>query len=118
MSGILLDARRCNARDGITGALICRHDIFLQLLEGPEDAVQNTFDRIAHDDRHLEMVRRVLRHVPDRMFGEWSMLHDPAKSWIWSSEQIATGLLDTASEADFLDVFASLAQKVKADAPS
>jgi len=29
LSGILLDARRCNTRDGITGALICRADIYL-----------------------------------------------------------------------------------------
>ena len=34
LAGILLDARRCNKRDGITGALVCRHDIYLQLLEG------------------------------------------------------------------------------------
>jgi len=27
LSGILLDARRCNTRDGITGALVCRRDI-------------------------------------------------------------------------------------------
>ena len=31
---ILNDARRCNTRDGISGALVCRHDIYVQLLEG------------------------------------------------------------------------------------
>ena len=40
LAGILMDARRCNARDGITGALICRDDLFLQLLEGPEEEVE------------------------------------------------------------------------------
>jgi hypothetical protein len=33
LAGILMDARRCNTRDGITGALICRDDLFLH---GPE----------------------------------------------------------------------------------
>ncbi|MEO1331606.1 MAG: BLUF domain-containing protein, partial [Pseudomonadota bacterium] len=33
LNGILNDARRCNLRDDITGALVCRHDIYLQLLE-------------------------------------------------------------------------------------
>ena len=40
LAGILLDARRCNTRDAISGALVCRHDIFLQLLEGPEAVVR------------------------------------------------------------------------------
>jgi hypothetical protein len=34
LNGILVDARRSNERDGITGALICRGDIYLQWLEG------------------------------------------------------------------------------------
>ena len=40
LQGVLMDARRCNLRDRITGALICRDDLFLQLLEGPEAAVE------------------------------------------------------------------------------
>ena len=32
---ILMQARENNARNGITGALICREDVFLQILEGP-----------------------------------------------------------------------------------
>ena len=40
LAGILSSARRNNPRDGITGALICRDDLFLQLLEGPEAAVE------------------------------------------------------------------------------
>ena len=55
LSGILMDARHANIRDGITGALICRADIYLQWLEGPEAQVRKALDRIAHDDRHLEV---------------------------------------------------------------
>ena len=55
LNGILIDARRCNERDAITGALICRADIYLQLLEGPAAAVDATFARIAKDNRHLEV---------------------------------------------------------------
>ena len=35
LNGILMFARRNNPREAITGALICRHDLYLQLLEGP-----------------------------------------------------------------------------------
>lgn len=88
MSGILLHARQGNARDGITGALICRRDIYLQLLEGPTAAVQAVYERIRRDDRHLEVREHVNERVPARLFGDWAMLHDPAQSLIWSPEAL------------------------------
>ena len=36
LNGILVDARRSNERDGITGALICRGDIYLPVARGPQ----------------------------------------------------------------------------------
>jgi hypothetical protein len=47
LSAILATARRNNARRGITGALICRHDIYLQLIEGEGDAIDALFARIS-----------------------------------------------------------------------
>lgn len=82
LAGILLDARRCNARDGVTGALVCRQDIYLQFLEGPRSVVQAAYDRIRRDDRHLEVTMRVLETCDDRLFQYWAMLHDPASTWI------------------------------------
>jgi Sensors of blue-light using FAD len=46
LASILLQARDNNARNGITGCLICREDLFLQMLEGPRDLVTSTFSRI------------------------------------------------------------------------
>jgi hypothetical protein len=118
LNGVLSDARRCNIRDGVTGALVCRQDIYLQLLEGPADAVHGAFARIGRDDRHLEVETRVSRPVASRIFGDWAMLHDPAKSLIWSAAEVADGALDRASPADFTDMFESLAEKVKTDPPN
>jgi hypothetical protein len=81
LSGILLDARRCNARDGLTGALLCRRDVYLQLIEGEEDAVRAAIARIGRDDRHMDLVVHVAGPVAGRLFGDWAMLHDPAASW-------------------------------------
>lgn len=113
LSNILLDARRCNTRDGVTGALVCRQDIFLQLLEGPSDAVTQTFQRISKDDRHLEIKKRVSLTISTRMFGDWAMLHDPAKTWIWSPKDVSGGILERASQQDFLEVFENLAAKAE-----
>jgi hypothetical protein len=77
LAGILATSRPRNARENITGALICRHDMFCQLLEGPEGNVESCLERILRDDRHVEV--EVLLRVPvdKRMFGDWSMFHDP-----------------------------------------
>jgi hypothetical protein len=80
LAGILMDARRCNARDGVTGALICRREVFLQMLEGPERQVHDTFARIGRDDRHMDVALHLSAPASARMFGNWAMLHDPARS--------------------------------------
>jgi hypothetical protein len=110
LNGILLTARRNNARDEITGALICRHDLYLQLLEGPKAVVEARYLAIARDNRHLEVVKRVARPVTDRMFPSWAMRDDPAHSWMWTAQDVAHGALDRAAPADFIAVFARLAQ--------
>ncbi len=112
LNGILMIARRNNPRDAITGALICRHDLYLQLLEGPEAAVEARYVRIARDDRHLEVVKRVSRPVTERMFPNWAMRDDPARSWMWTAREVDQGALDRASPADFISVFSRLAAEI------
>jgi hypothetical protein len=111
LAGILLDARRCNARDGVTGALICRDDLFLQLLEGPIDAVEAAYSRIARDDRHIEVRALTRRPIADdaRLFPDWSMRDDPAQSWIWSRAEVDDGAPECASEEQVLAMFQRLA---------
>lgn len=96
LSTILMDARRANLRDDITGALICREDIYMQWLEGPESEVRNALARIDRDDRHIDMKLQVAGGVQGRQFGEWAMLHDPAASWIWSQGEVAGGAVGRA----------------------
>ncbi len=112
LNGILLIARRNNPLDAITGALICRHDLYLQLLEGPKDAVEARYRRIVSDNRHVEVVKRVSRPVSERMFPNWAMRDDPARSWMWTAQEVQKGALDRATPADFVAVFSRLAAEV------
>lgn len=114
LSGILLDARKHNERDAITGALICRHDIYLQLLEGPRAKVDATIERISSDDRHVNMQILLSEQCDMRLFGDWAMLHDPAKTVIWSDAEIADDILERTPPAEIKAVFASLAAQVAA----
>lgn len=105
LAGILSIARLRNAQTDITGALICRQDIYLQLLEGPAGRIETLFDRIAQDDRHMEVNVLVRCDVKDRLFPTWAMKHDPAQTWLWTPEQIEQGALQKASPCEIRSVF-------------
>jgi hypothetical protein len=109
LDDILTVSRRLNARDHITGTLICRGDMYLQLIEGPPEAIDTTFDRIAGDDRHLEVTLLLTRAVATRMFPGWAMRDDPARSWMWTQEAVAAGAIQNASAADIIAIFERLA---------
>ena len=113
LNGILADARTYNPKNNITGALICREDIFLQLLEGPEDKILLTYDRILNDDRHLNIELLVQEPCDDRLFPTWSMKDDPAKTWFWTKDEIDSGILTSVSKNDLLGVFDRIALSLK-----
>lgn len=109
LGNLLVNARSNNARDGISGALICRRDIFLQLLEGPEAKVEATLARIRKDDRHMNVTLHRTGPVDRRLFGDWAMMHDPAISWLWDASQIDDGVPVAVSAGEIGDVFTRLA---------
>jgi hypothetical protein len=111
LAGILAVARANNARDGITGALICREDLYLQLLEGPAEAVIAAFDRILKDDRHTEINTLTKINVDDRLFANWAMRHDPARSWMWTASQVIDGAVTRASDREILEIFNRLSKE-------
>ncbi len=111
LDDILTISRMRNKKADITGALICRQDMYLQLIEGPEPAIENTYRRIEGDDRHVEMTLLVSRQVANRMFPQWAMRDDPAQSWMWSPQQVEAGAINEATPADIIAVFERLAVK-------
>ncbi|MGY6696594.1 MAG: BLUF domain-containing protein [Roseinatronobacter sp.] len=108
LNSILVHARQANSRDDITGALICREDIYMQLLEGPEPAVKAALARIQHDDRHLEVRIHVERPVSERLFANWAMLHDPATSWIWSRSDVTNDAVQNSTPEEVEGFFTKL----------
>jgi len=76
IADILISARRNNARDDLTGALIYNGANFMQLLEGEPKAVDACLDVIRADPRHSGMTEIRRRTLEMRDFGEWFMLYD------------------------------------------
>lgn len=70
---ILASARRNNARNGVTGALLFSDGCFAQVLEGQQCNVEAVFESIQCDHRHCDVTILHLHEVERRSFGEWSM---------------------------------------------
>lgn len=70
---VLTTSRRNNRRADITGLLVVGGRRFLQVLEGPEDAVRTTFARISEDTRHYAIVELSNSVITDRSFSRWAM---------------------------------------------
>lgn len=70
---LLFDARAHNAAQGISGLLLHHEGRFMQVLEGPREAVQRLYRRIAQDARHRDLVLEIDQPADRRLFPEWSM---------------------------------------------
>ena len=50
LNGILVNSVDNNKRNQLTGALICRSDLYLQYLEGPIESINETFKKISTEE--------------------------------------------------------------------
>lgn len=114
LAGILVEARCNNKRDEITGALICRHDIYIQLIEGPAAAIDALYARIAVDNRHCEVRLALSSEASERMFPEWEMLDDELPSITWSPEEVADGAIERTTPAALRAMFEQVASRARA----
>ena len=70
---ILDTARRRNKADQVTGALLFTASGFAQVLEGPREVVERTFERIGVDPRHTDVMVLSFTPTERRSFPNWSM---------------------------------------------
>ncbi len=109
LAGILVGARRNNARDDVTGALICRHDLYLQLIEGAAPAIDALYARIMRDNRHSDVRLLLSDTIETRMFPEWSMLDDEMPSMAWSPAEVEAGAVEAAPASTLREIFERVA---------
>ena len=114
LNGLLIDSIENNQKYDITGSLLCRADIYLQMLEGPEELVLKTFDKIQKDDRHINIeVLLQERNIAVRLFPGWAMRDDPVESWMWSPEEVANDAVKKSSKEKILSIFEKVASTDK-----
>lgn len=73
LAALLADTRPRNEERGLTGMLLYSDGNFIQVLEGPDEAVEQTFRAISADPRHHGIIVALRDQVGQRAFPDWSM---------------------------------------------
>ena len=73
LATILKKSRQHNPGTGVTGVLCFSEGLFLQVLEGGRMAVNQLYNRIAHDTRHRDVVLLSYEEISERRFAGWAM---------------------------------------------
>lgn len=73
LQSILEKSKANNERDEISGILLYRGKMFLQLIEGSEAAVAKTFARVRTDSRHYDVGIMMKIETEARIFPHWTM---------------------------------------------
>lgn len=113
---ILTISQRNNSKVGVTGALLFNSGCFAQVLEGPQKAVETTFERIQRDPRHSDVSVLQCEAVEARGFPNWSMAfigHSARGRALWNEIASRTGFDLSRMKGDQL--FATLHAIVEAD---
>lgn len=70
---LLRGARERNKKRGITGFLVYKNGMYLQVLEGPKDKVEELFNKIENDSRTTSVVKLKETTISQRDFPQWYM---------------------------------------------
>lgn len=73
LASLLEQSRRSNESEDLTGLLVYRDGRFLQLLEGPDEAVRERMRIIEADDRHGAIRVLLEDEIEQRQFPDWTM---------------------------------------------
>lgn len=73
IDALLIEARRRNEQDGITGVLLFGGGNFMQYFEGPRAAAEALLARLLRDKRHFDMHLIMNDPVEARRFSSWAM---------------------------------------------
>ncbi|MFS0735161.1 BLUF domain-containing protein [Microbacterium sp. 1P10UB] len=97
LAALLAQSRESNERLGLTGMLLYRSGRFIQILEGPRQAVRDLVARIGRDSRHADMRILLEERVPARWFSDWTMGYEPIAA---SGEPAPAGFRDTFDDLE------------------
>jgi hypothetical protein len=70
---ILKASRENNTSKDVTGLLLYKGGNFMQVLEGPDEAVEALYEKIKADPRHKDLIVLSREQISARQFPAWEM---------------------------------------------
>lgn len=84
LADILTVSRTNNSKLNVTGILLYSKGNILQVLEGDKQVINDLYDKIANDGRHINVIRLATSEFPERSFAEWTMGFDSISPADWN----------------------------------
>lgn len=72
LNDLYLKAKANNLKNNITGILIYKNQNFLQVLEGQQGIVDQTFTKIRYDSRHQNIFKVINTSIEERIFEDYN----------------------------------------------
>ena len=84
-------SQKNNPKSEISGCLLVGSNSFLQLLEGPESAVDKLYSKIKLDSRHKKVKKLYDQQIEEKLFSSWSMKFAPFNNIKWENKEFDAG---------------------------
>ena len=105
-------SQKNNLQSGISGCLLIGSNSYLQLLEGPDSAVDKLYSKIKMDSRHKKVKKLFEEHIEEKSFSSWSMKFAPFNNIEWGIKEFDEGKFKNISAAAAVDVFQSIKEMI------
>ena len=105
-------SQKNNSESGISGCLLIGSNSYLQLLEGPDTAVENLYSKIKMDSRHKKVKKLFEQHIEEKLFASWSMKFAPFNNIEWGNKEFDEGKFQNISAAAAANVFQSIKEMI------
>jgi len=102
------EARAALRRIQARAVPVLGQSVLLRGVNDSAEALEALFEKIKRDDRHADATILVLETAAQRLFPMWAMRHDPARSWMWTREQVSQGAVEAATRDEVLAIFVRL----------
>ena len=105
-------SQKNNSQSGISGCLLIGSNSYLQLLEGPESAVENLYSKIKVDSRHKKVKKLFEQHIEEKLFPSWSMKFAPFNNVKLDNKKLDAGKFQNINAVDAVKVFQSIKEMI------
>ena len=105
-------SQKNNSESGISGCLLIGSNSYLQLLEGPDSAVENLYSKIKMDSRHKKVKKLFEQHIEEKSFSSWSMKFAPFNNIEWGNKEFDAGKFQNISAGAAVNVFKSIEEMI------